>query len=249
MIQPLKNQSIQIANGNLLIDAYQAEPAAPGIYPSIIVIQEVFGVNEYIRAVCDRIASWGFVAVAPAIFQRTAPGFAVGYSPEELAAGRSHKDQTKAPELMSDIQATIRHLQQYANADANKLGIIGFCFGGHVAYLGATLPEIQVAALYYPSGIAVMTPGGGAPSLTLAHQIQGTVYGFFGLQDPIIPSEQIDQIAAAFQQHRVKHKIFRYAAGHGFACDRRADYNAAAADDAWQQTQSLFSALKASSSQ
>lgn len=249
MTQPLKTQSIQIANGDLLIDAYQSEPATPGYYPSIIVIQEVFGVNEYIQSVCDRIASWGFVAVAPAIFQRTAPGFSVGYSPEELAAGRFHKDQTKASELMSDIQATIRHLQQYPNANASQLGIIGFCFGGHVAYLGATLPEIQVAALYYPSGIAVMTPGGGEPSLTLAHQIQGTVYGFFGLQDPIIPNEQIEQIATAFQQHGVKHQIFRYAAGHGFACDRRADYNAAAAANAWQKTQSLFSTLKASSSQ
>jgi carboxymethylenebutenolidase len=242
--QPLKTQSIQIANGALLIDAYQSKPTAPGNYPGIIVIQEVFGVNEYIREVCDRIASWGFVAVAPAIFQRTAPGFAVGYSPEELAEGRFHKDQTKASELISDIQATIRYLQQCPQVNAAKLGIIGFCFGGHVAYLGATLPEIQVAALYYPSGIAVMTPGGGEPSLTLAPQITGKVYGFFGLQDPIIPNEQVDQIAAAFQQHGIEHKIFRYAAGHGFACDRRADYDAAAAADAWQQTQALFATLQ-----
>ncbi|WP_264327157.1 dienelactone hydrolase family protein [Romeriopsis navalis] len=244
MTQPLQTESIQIPNGALQIAAYQSAPQAPGNYPCIIVIQEVFGVNAYIRDVCDRIASWGFIAVAPAIFQRTAPGFEVGYRPEDLAAGRSHKDQTKAPELISDIQATIAYLKQQPQANARQLGIIGFCFGGHVAYLGATLPEIKVSALFYPSGIAVMTPGGGEPSLTLANKIQGTIYGFFGLQDPIIPNSQTDQIETTFQQQGIKHQIFRYPADHGFACDRRPAYNAEAATDAWKHTQELFDTLK-----
>lgn len=246
MNQALQTQSVRVSNGTLQIDAYLSQPAIPGNYPGIIVIQEVFGVNDYIRSVCDRIASWGFVAIAPAIFQRTAPGFSVGYSPAELAEGRSHKDQTKAPELISDVQATIAFLRQQPQVNADKLGIIGFCFGGHVAYLGATLPPIQVAALFYPSGIAVMTPGGGAPSLTLAPQIQGTVYGFFGLADPIIPNEQTDRIEQELQTRGIDHKIFRYPASHGFACDRRAEYNQTAAADAWQQTQALFSRLQQS---
>jgi carboxymethylenebutenolidase len=247
----LLTSQVFVPNGDLLIEAYRAMPAATDrpdpavpdpavLYPAVIVIQEVFGVNEYIRAIGDRIASWGYVAIAPAMFQRTAPGFAVGYSPEELALGRSHKDQMTAAQIVSDITATIGYLRQLPAVQTAAIGIVGFCFGGHVAFLGATLPDIQAAALFYPSGVAVMTPGGGAPSLTRADQIQGTVYGFFGTADPLIPHEQLDQIEAAFQQQGVSHQIWRYPVGHGFACDRRAEYDAAAAIDAWGKVQSLF---------
>jgi carboxymethylenebutenolidase len=244
----LRRSRVQVPNGDLSIDAYLAMPLEPIIgenqHPAIIVIQEVFGVNEYIREVCDRIASWGYVAIAPAMFQRTAPGFEVGYSQEELALGRSHKDQMTAPQILSDLKATIAYLRQLPQVQDQSLGMIGFCFGGHVAFLGATLPEIQATALFYPSGIAVMTPGGGEPSLSLAHRIQGQVYGFFGTADPLIPNQQTDQIEASFVEQGIRHRIFRYSAGHGFACDRRADYNPEAATDAWQKVAQLFSTLE-----
>jgi carboxymethylenebutenolidase len=232
-------QILTITNGDLAIAAYQARPINPGNYPAVIVIQEVFGVNDYIRSVCDQIASWGYVTVAPAMFQRTAPGFAVGYSDAELALGRSHKDQMTAPQIISDIQATIADLKTQTTGE---IGIVGFCFGGHVAFLGATQPEIQVAALFYPSGIARLTPGGGDPSLTRLGEIQGQIYSFFGMADPIIPPDQVDEIEAAFASQG--HRVFRYAAGHGFVCDRRSDYNPAAATEAWQHTRELFATLK-----
>lgn len=230
---------IKIPNQSLEIDAYLAQPSSP-TQAAIIVIQEIFGVNAHIREVTERFAQEGYFAIAPAIFQRTAPGFEVGYSQEDTKLGRSHKDQTKADELLSDLQATIDYLKA---RNIEQIGAIGFCFGGHVAYLAATLPEIKATASFYGAGIAVMTPGGGEPTISRTPEIQGTLYAFFGTQDPLIPIEQIDQIEAALKQHHIAHRVFRYPTGHGFFCDRRSDYNPNAAADAWEQVKALFSRL------
>ena len=231
---------IKLPNGALEIDAYLAEPDGTA-QAGVIVIQEIFGVNSHIQQVTNRLAQEGYVAIAPAIFQRTAPGFEVGYTVEETQLGRSHKDQTKADQLLSDIKAAIAVLH---SKGIETVGAIGFCFGGHVAYLAATLPEIKATASFYGGGIATMTPGGGEPTIARTPEIRGTLYAFFGTQDLIIPIEQIDQIEAALQQYQIKHQVFRYPAGHGFFCDQRSDYNLAAATDAWKQVKTLFSELK-----
>jgi carboxymethylenebutenolidase len=233
-----------VSNDSLAIDAYLAEPLNGGIHAAIIVIQEIFGINSHIREVTERLAKEGYVAIAPAIFQRTAPGFEVGYSQEDTVLGRSHKDQTKAAELLSDIQATIAYLRTLPSVNGAEIGAIGFCFGGHVAYLAATLPDIKATASFYGAGIATMTPGGGAPTITRTPEIQGKIYGFFGTQDPLIPIKQIDQIEAALNEHQISSRMFRYPAGHGFFCDQRSDYNADAATDAWKYVKELFSELK-----
>jgi len=227
--------------GEVEIDSYLAEPTELGLFPAIIVIQEIFGVNSHIRDVTNRIAREGYVAIAPAIFQRTAPGFEVGYTNEDTALGRTYKDQTKANELLSDVQAAIDFLKTKPNVNPTKFGAIGFCFGGHVAYLAATLPDIKATAPFYGAGIATMTPGGGAPTLTRTSEIKGTLYAFFGNQDPLIPNEQTDQIEAELQNCQVSHQVVRYDdAGHGFFCDQRADYNPKAAADAWEKVKQLF---------
>jgi carboxymethylenebutenolidase len=235
----------QIPNGSLQIDAYLAQPVDQGQYPAIVVIQEIFGVNSHIRDVTERIAREGYVAIAPAIYQRTAPGFEVGYNDEDVKLGRLHKDETKADELLSDVQATIAYLRTLPSVKGDEIGTIGFCFGGHVAYLAATLPDVQVTASFYGAGIPVMTPGGGAPTISRTPEIQGVVYGFFGTQDPSIPIEQVDQIEAALQSQGIRHQIFRYPAGHGFFCDQRGSYSPEAAADAWEHVKELFGRLKA----
>jgi carboxymethylenebutenolidase len=244
---------VQVPNGGLLIDAYLAEPVlaksglagfnGAGNYPGIIVIQEIFGVNSHIRAVTERIAQEGYVAIAPAIYQRTAPGFEVEYTADDTVLGRKYKDMTQANELLSDIQAAIAYLNNKPNVKPDAFGSIGFCFGGHVVYLAATLADIQVTASFYGAGIATMTPGGGPPTITRTPEIQGTVYAFFGTQDPLIPNEQTDQIEMTLQKSSIAHRVFRYPTGHGFFCDQRADYDPVAAADAWQQVKSLFQLL------
>lgn len=233
------------ANPDLILDAYLAQPTAPGSYPAIVVIQEIFGVNAHIRAVTDRIAALGYVALAPALFQRTAPGFEVGYSEADTVLGRQHKDRTTAAELLGDLQGAIAYLQTLPTVQSGPVGTIGFCFGGHVAYLAATLPEVGVTASFYGGGIATFTPGGGEPTLSRTPGIPGTVYCFFGTEDPLIPNDQVDQVEAALTAASDRHRVFRYTgAGHGFVCDQRSDYRPDAAADAWKKVEDLFSQLR-----
>ncbi len=256
MVNP-NDRSVQILNDDLLIDAYLSRPEDPRSgNPGVVVIQEVFGVNAHIRSVCDRLAAEGYVAIAPAMYQRTAPGLDLGYSDEELALGRSHKDLLRAEEVLGDIAATIAWLRR--EVQVGSIGTIGFCFGGHLAFLAATLPEVAATALFYPSGIAVLCPGGGPPSLSRIDQIQGRVWGFFGTADPLIPSDQVEAIGAEFARveagHAVlqtqnrsaqqQHQLFRYdGVGHGFFCEQRPSYDGPAAADAWQKVKELFGDL------
>ncbi|NES65075.1 MAG: dienelactone hydrolase family protein [Okeania sp. SIO2D1] len=237
----IRTGHIQVPNGDLEINSYLAQPVEENLFPAVVVIQEIFGVNAHIREVTEKIAKEGYVAIAPSIYQRQAPGFEVGYTEENLKLGRKYKEQTKASELLSDVQATINYLKTLPNVKVDKFGCIGFCFGGHVTYLAATLSEIQATASFYGAGIATGTPGGGEPTITLTPKISGTIYCFFGTEDPLIPIEQVDQIEAELQKHQIKHQVFRYPADHGFFCDHRSSYNAEAAADAWVKTKQLFS--------
>ncbi|PZD71659.1 Carboxymethylenebutenolidase [Acaryochloris thomasi RCC1774] len=236
----IHTQALKIPNGSLQIDAYLAVPSEPGPYPAVIVWQEIFGVNAHIRNVTERIAQLGYVAIAPAIYQRQAPGFEVGYSPEEVELGRQYKIQTTATELLSDAQATIDMLHTLEQVQNDCIASIGFCFGGHVAYLVATLPAIAATAVFYGAGIATLTPGGGPPTLTRTPEIKGTLYGFFGNQDVLIPNPEVDQIRQVLQEAGVEHRITQYPARHGFFCDQRDSYQPTAAADAWQQFQELL---------
>jgi carboxymethylenebutenolidase len=238
-LMQIQTETVTVANGKLMIDAYLAQPMEQGSYPGVIVFQEVFGVNAHIRDVTERIAQLGYVAIAPALYQRQAPGFEVGYTPADLEEGRTYKNQTTAAELLSDVQATLTYLSQKDNVKP-AFGTIGFCFGGHVAYLAATLPQIKATASFYGAGIATMTPGGGPATLTLTSAIPGVVYAFFGTQDTLIPADEVEQIQMALSSYQIQHQIFTYPAEHGFFCNQRPSYQVEAAADAWEQVQQLF---------
>jgi len=237
----IQTESVKIFNNTLQISAYLARPVGDGPFPGVVVLQEIFGVNDHIRDVTRRIAEEGYVAIAPALYQRQAPGFETGYTAEDIKIGKQYKDQTKAEELLIDIQATINYLIGQTPAKANAIGCIGFCFGGHVAYLAATLPDIQATASLYGAGITTMTPGGGDPTITRTKDIKGTLYAFFGMKDTSIPVQQVDEIEAALDKQQVLHRIFRYeGADHGFFCNQRSSYNESAASEAWERVKELF---------
>lgn len=232
---------IKVPNGELQIEAHLASPRGEGSYPAIVVFQEIFGINSHIRDVTERIARLGYVAIAPALFQRQAPGFTTGYTPQDIEVSRGLVQQTKASELLGDIKATIDYLKQLPQVQKAAIGCIGFCFGGHVAYLAATIPEIKATASFYGAGITTRTPGGGAPTITRIPEISGTLYAFFGMEDTSIPVDQVDQIEAELAKNQIPYHVFRYdKADHGFFCDQRASYNPEAAADAWEHVKQLF---------
>ncbi|HEY9799374.1 MAG TPA: dienelactone hydrolase family protein [Leptolyngbyaceae cyanobacterium] len=244
--QAVVTQTVQLSQDNLQIAAYLAQPQAPGSYPGVVVLQEIFGVNQHIREVTERIAKLGYVAIAPALYQRQAPGFETGYTPQDIEIGRDYAMQTTASELLVDIQSAIDYLKTLPQVKKDGFGCIGFCFGGHVTYLAATLPDIKAAASFYGAGITTRTFGGGNPTVTRTPEIKGTIYAFFGTEDASIPLEQVDQIENELEKYNISHRVFRYdGAEHGFFCDHRANYNPQAAADAWEQVKQLFGTVLA----
>ena len=240
MVDGIHTAHVKVANGDLEISAYLATPTSVGSYPGIIVLPEIFGVNTHIQEVTERIAKEGYVAIAPALFQRIAPGFETGYTPKDIEIGKNYKEQTKASELLGDIQATIDYLKTQPQVKKDAIGCIGFCFGGHVAYLAATT-DIKATASFYGAGITTQALGGGSPTVTQTPEITGSLYAFFGMEDASIPVEQVVKIEAELEKHNIAHRVFRYdKAGHGFFCDHRASYNSEAAADAWEQVKLLF---------
>jgi carboxymethylenebutenolidase len=223
------------------IDAYLAYPDLAEPCPGIVVLQEVFGVNEHIQDIVDRLAGMGYVAIAPALFHRQAPKFQAGYTPADLELGRDYAGKTTAEQLLGDIQGAIDYLKTLPQVQG-RFGCVGFCFGGHVAYLAATLPDIEVTASFYGRGITAFTPGGGLPTVSRTAEIKGQIDLFFGDEDQSIPAEHVKEIRSALQQHQIPHRIWQYpGAGHGFNCDRRASYDPTAAQDAWLHVTELLS--------
>ena len=253
----IKTSYVKIPNKGLKIDAYIAQPVKEDKLAAVIVFQEIFGVNANIREITELIARQGYLAIAPAMYQRIAPGFTrdfspehLGYSPEAYELGLQYYQQVKYGEIFSDIQGTIAYLKTLPNVKQNAIGCIGFCFGGHVAYMAATLPDIKATASFYGGGITTSSYGENAPTLDRTAQIQGTIYLFFGTRDSLVSPEQTQQIQAELHKQQIEYRVFRYDAGHGFFAGFFADkypflkqhpsYNSQAAPHAWQQVLELF---------
>ncbi len=223
-----------------LADGLSGFVARPSAAPrgGVIVFQEIFGVNAHIRDVAQRVAAQGYLVIAPDIFHRTAPRFEVGYDSAGVTEGRKHKEACTLDGLFDDTKACMAWLEAQGVRD---IGCVGFCFGGHVTFLAATLPGMKAAACFYGGGISTTRPGGGPPSLELAPKLRANLRLFYGQNDAMIPEAQVEAIAHKLASVGAKFEIIVYHdAGHGFACDQRPDYRADKADDAWRHTFALF---------
>jgi carboxymethylenebutenolidase len=237
----MQTTSVTLKSSGVDVSAYLALPDGDGPFPGVVVLQEIFGVNSHIRDITERFANAGYGAIAPALYQRLAPGFETGYTPDDITIGRDYKAKTRASELLSDIQAAIDHLKGLSVVKADGMGCIGFCFGGHVAYLAATLPDITATASFYGAGIPAWCPGESDTTLDRTKDITGTIHCFFGEEDASIPPNDVNAIETQLKEHNISYKIFTYpGAEHGFFCDQRASYHADAAKDAWEKVQTLF---------
>ena len=196
---------------------------------AVVVLQEIFGVNSHIRAVADRLAASGYLAVAPATFARVRAGVELGYEAQDMQDGMALKaavEALPAPGVMPDIQAAI----DYAAAQSGcKVGIVGFCWGGLLTWRAAcTLGGLAAAVPYYGGGMT-------SPAET-ARQPQVPVLAHFGERDHWIPLEGVQAFGRAHPQVQVH----VYAADHGFHCDQRGSYDEAAALTAWDRTLAFF---------
>jgi carboxymethylenebutenolidase len=206
--------------------AYVAQPAGRA-KAGIVVVQEIFGVNSHIRAVADGYAAEGYFAVAPATFHRVKPGVELGYSPDDMSAGSALKAAVEvlpAPGVMQDVQAAV----QYA-AQAGKVGIVGYCWGGLLTWRAACILEgLSAAAPYYGGGMTTPDEIARAPRVpVMAH---------FGDQDHWISLESVE----AFKKAHPEVEVHLYHANHGFNCDQRGSYDEAAAKLARRRTLAFF---------
>ncbi|MGV3494995.1 MAG: dienelactone hydrolase family protein [Ramlibacter sp.] len=208
------------------IPAYVAQPSGKA-RGGIVVIQEIFGVNSHIRSVADLYAAQGYLAVAPAIFHRVRPDVDLGYAPEDMQAGMALKAATEAlpaPGVMQDIAAAIRHAAQ-----AGKVGMVGFCYGGLLTWRAACeLDGLAAAVPYYGGGTT--TPA------EIARKPRCPVLAHYGERDKHIPLESVE----AFRKAHPEVELHVYAADHGFNCDQRGSYDADAARLARERTLAFF---------
>jgi carboxymethylenebutenolidase len=199
------------------LGAYRAEPAGTP-RGGIVVLQEIFGVNPHIRRVTDGYAAQGYLAVAPALFDRVSPGLQLGYDQPGREQGVAVMKQTVQADTLSDIAAAIAEV-----AEAGKVGLVGFCWGGTLAYAAAAqLPGLAAAVGYYGGGIASM----------LDDKPKVPVMLHFGETDAHIPMPSVEAIREALPGT----PVFTYAAGHGFNCDARDSYDKPSADLALSRT-------------
>lgn len=208
--------SLTATDGHSL-GAYRADPTgAPK--GALVVVQEIFGVNSHIRNVCDRLAAHGYVAIAPALFDRIERDFESGYSADEVAHARTFIGKIDWNTMLLDIQAGMDNVKSIG-----PVGVIGFCLGGSVAFLAATrLDGLSASAAFY----------GGAIVKFADEKPKCPVQMHFGEQDTGIPMSDVEII----KQKRPDTEIYTYPAGHGFCCDERASYSEESAKLAWQRT-------------
>ena len=210
-----------VAADGVRVSAYRAEPQGSP-RGGLVVAQEIFGVNSHIRAVCDGFAADGYLVVAPALFDRVRPGVDLGYTPDAIAIGRELKDGSTIDLALADVAAA-----QALAAGAGKTGIVGYCWGGYVAWMAAArVPGFACAVAYY----------GGGMIEAIGEQPRCPVLMHFGEQDQGIPVAGVERLRAAHPAQQV----FLYAANHGFNCDQRGSHDATAAALARQRTLEFF---------
>ncbi len=200
------------------LGAYRADPAGKP-KGGMIVVQEIFGVNHHIRAVCDRLAEAGYVAVAPAVFDRFVRDFESGYTPDEIAHARSYLGNLNWDHMVLDMEAAAGDIK-----GAGPTGAIGFCMGGTASFLAACrISGLSAAVSFYGGAIAKFADETPKCSMQM----------HFGEKDEGIPMNVVAEIKAKQPQA----EIYTYAdAPHGFGCDERASFRKEASDLAWKRT-------------
>ena len=202
------------------LNAYKAEPAGKP-KGGLVVIQEIFGVNDHMRRVTDGFAQAGYLAIAPALFDRDRPGIELGYTPEDIAKGRDHRAAVGWDGPLMDVAAAMS-----AASAAGRTGTVGYCWGGSVTFLSATRLNPAAAVCYYGGQIAQYKDE--TPNCP--------VMMHFGEKDGGIPMADVEAVKAA----RPETIVHVYDAGHGFNCDERADYDKGCADKALERTLAFF---------
>ena len=229
---------IPVSDGT--IPAYRAAPDKGGPFPTVLVVQEIFGVHEHIKDVCRRLAKLGYLAIAPEMYARQGD-----VSKMELQDIIS-KVVSKVPDtqVMSDLDATVAWAKKTGNGDTSRLGITGFCWGGRVVWLyAAHNPALKAGVAWYGrlSGAGKSTELQPKYPIDLAGEIKAPVLGLYGEKDTGIPVKDVEAMRAALKAAGKPGEIIVYPdAPHAFYADYRPSYRKEPAEDGWKRLQEWF---------
>jgi carboxymethylenebutenolidase len=208
-------ETVQLTAGDgFRFEAYRAAPKAKP-RGGIVIVQEIFGVNRHIRDVTDQYANLGYLTLAPAMFDRVQPGVDVPYT--DFPKGREYATALKLEQTLLDLHAAVK-----GAAEGGRVGVVGYCWGGTMAYLAACECPIAAAVAYY----------GGRITQYLDRRPRCPVMYHFGELDKAIPMATVEQIRAAHREGI----YYTYPAGHGFNCTERAEYEPESARLALERT-------------
>ena len=231
---------VDINVGGDTMEGYLARPEADGTYPAVIVIQEIWGVNSHIQYVTDRLPGQGLVALAPAMFHREGR-MTMGLH-EELDTAIGRMTRCTDANILADVQAAVDYLKGQPFVQGDRIGIVGFCFGGRVSYLAAcNITDLKASVVYYGGRILAPLGSDGPSPLDQTAGIGCPVLGLFGEEDANPTPADVATIEAELNKHGKTYEFHMYpGCGHGFNCNARNSYRPEAAEDAWAKAVTWF---------
>jgi carboxymethylenebutenolidase len=226
---PSRVESVEVPDGSFDLPVWLPDG---GTGPGLLLIQEIFGISDYIRAVAEDLAGLGYVVAAPDLFWRIEPGFDAKHDQEGLARSLEMGQRFDSRQGVTDAVAALGHLRELPEVDGG-IGVIGFCLGGTVAYFVAVRSEVAVLVSYYGSGVQ--------DSLELLDQITAPVQFQYGGSDPYIPRDQVARVEAAAAGKPNVEVHVEEDAGHAFHNRKSPMFHVPdAAARAWQRTEEFL---------
>ena len=231
---------VDIDVGGQTMEAYLAQPEGSDNHPAVVVIQEIWGVNSHIQFLTDRFPAQGYVGLAPAMFHREGR-MTMGLH-EEMDTAFARMGNCTDAGIVADVQAAVNYLKAQSFVQSDRIGIVGFCFGGRVSYLAAcNVSDLKATVVYYSGGIMNALGGDGASPFDQTSKISSPVLGLFGEEDQNPSPEDVAKIDAELTRLGKDHEFHTYpGCGHGFNCNARTSYRPESARDAWGKAMAWF---------
>lgn len=228
-----EKKMVTTADGPMIVHVVSPKNLKAKTFPTLIVLQEAFGVNHHILNVCQRLADNGYVALAPELFHRFGQGVEVGYT--DFAKSRPMMAELTNDRLTQDMNAALQLAQALPQVDRSKIGAIGFCMGGFTAVLGACRLPFKAAVSFYGAGMVHARPGiGFSPLLEEFSKVKCPLFLGWGTNDQGIPGQDVEAVRDALAELNKDATTKVYPeSNHGFMCDERSSYNPKTAEMAW----------------
>jgi carboxymethylenebutenolidase len=241
----ITKRNVELRIDDSLMRVYVAAPSSPGVYPGIIFYSDIYQLGGAMIRLANYLAGYGYVVAAPEIFHRTETvGLVI--EPDDIGRmrGNDNARRTAIAHYDADCRAVIEFLKAESSVSSEKIGTLGFCIGGHLAFRAAFETEIKAAACCYPTGIPSGKLGKGvADTIKRVSEIKGEMLMVFGTLDPHIPDSDRQTLIKALENASIPHQVFLYEAEHTFMRDDGYRYDSAATTSAWSEIVAFFARM------